>query len=395
VSVAITLGLLAVAIGTAVVCVGRGRAVPDRVETVGPFEIVTHTVGYMAGWNEGRVRSATTENYSLRYRGEPFTFVGRAGRVADTTARYETLNAVITFSTSEPALVVNVGDPNNRSFFYLVREAAGRAVAEYLAEVSGGVSASYLDPAPQDSANVRDIAAHRARLSAGRWLLLGDYCVLDTRTLTRYPIEPLAGPSLNQFKPPIAMSPDERSFVRFGYSEFPENAPLLVVFDFVGGTSYTLPIDRRIMRYIDWEEIDAPWLDHHFEWHPVEGGHDRLAQRANVRPLPYHGRLSVDPHDGFREYNVLPVKPAMGDTLVAFLEREFAGQRLPPPPYSSSVDLRIGDRVVHVLFHQDNASEPYAGLWEDRGMDGRVVEDIAKRFDGALRTGEFDGLFLP
>jgi hypothetical protein len=51
--------------------------------------------------------------------------------------------------------------------------------------------------------------------------------------------------------------------------------------------------------------------------------------------------------------------------------------------------------VVHVLFHQDNASEPYTGVWEDRGTDGRVVEDIAKRFDGALRTGEYDDLFLP
>jgi hypothetical protein len=363
--------------------------IPDRAEAIGPFEIVTHKIRYMTGWNEGRLHSATTENYSLRYRGQPFTFEGRSGMFGDSTARYEKVNAIITFPTTEPALVVNVGDPNNRSFFYLVRYSDGAARVEYLGESSGNVSADWLDPAPGTSTGERDITVHRARLDGGRWLLLGEFSVLDVRSLKAYRFEPPPGAYLNQFKSAIALSPDQTSFVRLASGESPDNLPLLVVFDFVGGSSYTLPIDRRLMRYNDWAEIDAAWLDHYFEWRRTEDEHDHLVQRLDAAPLPYRGRLSVDA-DGYREYDLLPVKPEMRDTLVGFLQRELAADRFPPEPYGTSVSVRIGADTVHVMSHEDNV-----GLWMDRGTDSRLVEDIAKRFDEALGTGRYDDLFAP
>ena len=53
----------------------REVAIPDRVEAVGPFEIVTHFTRDDRKTDEDSV----TERYSLRWRGEEFAFAGAAG----------------------------------------------------------------------------------------------------------------------------------------------------------------------------------------------------------------------------------------------------------------------------------------------------------------------------
>ncbi len=364
----------------------RRPAVPEKVETVGPFEIVTRTRQSLSGWNEGPLRWTGHEDYAVRYRGAPFAFSGRAGLFRDTTARYEHFNAVITFETLEPAFIVNVGDPNNRSFFYLIREVDGAATATFLAETSGGVSADWIGAA--DSVKVRDVAVHRRHLGAGRLMLLGEYCVFDVQTLTAYALSRHPGASLNQFKPPIAVSPDRRSLVRFGYGPSPENAPLLVVFGFHADTSYALSIDQRRMRFNGWEEIDGAWLEHHFAWQPDAQGRDGLVPRPDAAPLPYRGRLTVDPADGYHEYRLERVQPEMRARFVAFLEDEFGAERLTSPNLPGADDLRIAGQLVHAYFYDGTLS-----VWMDRGTDARLVADIARRFDKTLRTGAYDALF--
>jgi hypothetical protein len=110
-----------------------------------------------------------------------------------------------------------------------------------------------------------------------------------------------------------------------------------------------------------------------------------LVRREYVTPLPYRGRLSLDPHDGSREYRLLPVRPAMRDTVAAFLERELGAVSLPRGSAAGSDSLRVGDRTVYVMLSYDQVS-----VWMDRGTDTRLVAEIAKRFDAALRTGEYD-----
>ena len=389
--------LLLALVGSCAGCAAwMSRNGPDRVERVGAIEVVTHTIGYVAGWNEGRLHRATTEQYSLRHRGARLAIRGRD------SAEYRRVNAVITFAGApEPAVVVNVGDPNNDSWFYLVRDRGGQVAVEFLGESSGGVAADWLDAPPGDSAPIRDVALHRGQLpDGGRWLLLGEHTVLDTRTLTRHAITPPRGASPNQFKRPIAMSPDRASFVRFGSTHPPENAPRMLVYDFVRDGIYVLPVDRAVMRYNEWEEIDAAWLDHHFEWRRGADGHDRLARRAGFVPLPYRGVLRHDRSDGYREYDLVRVRPEMYERLVTFLVGELGAVRLPRgrdmPAVPTADDyvsdeLRIGDRVVHTSFNEDEV-----GVWMDRGgIDTALVEEIARRFDAALRTGAYDALFLP
>lgn len=362
--------------GVAAVRYNRSLRVPDRSEVVGPFEIVTHTGG--------------DTYYSIRYHGKPFVFTGKAGMYGDTTAQYKFMNAVVTFPSREPAFIVNVGDPNNTSFFYLVREVSGRAVAQLAGESSGDVSADFLDPAPEDTSTQRNVAVHRARLHGGRWLLLGQFAVLDVETMQTFRFGYHPNASINQFKPPIALSPDRRSFVRFGYGESPDNTQLLIVFVFADSTSYVVPIDRGVMRFNEWEDIDAAWLDYYYEWRTDPNGHSILAPRTGVKPRPYQGKLTTDT-DGYREYKVFPVKPEMKDRLIAFIEREYGAERQPPPQYDGgAVELKIGSQIVNVMITNEN----HASIWMDRGVDSRLIAEIGKRFDEELKAGGYDDLFL-
>jgi hypothetical protein len=176
-----------------------------------------------------------------------------------------------------------------------------------------------------------------------------------------------------------------------GSGPTPENLPVLVIFDFLAATSYVLPIERSVMRYNDWGEVDRAWVDRHFEWTRKNGGHDVLVRRSSFTPLAYRGHRPVSPYDStYREYNLMRVVPEMKDTLVAFIEREFRAERVPQGEHSSSVELKIGDKVVNILLHDDQV-----GLWMDRGQDSSLVYEIGDRFDAVLAAGAHDRMFLP
>jgi hypothetical protein len=367
----------------------RTRRLPESVERVGEIEIVTHPISYVAGFNEGRLTRGVTENYSLRYHGKRISFPGLSGTYGQDTVTYERFNSIITFPTTEPTVLVNVGDPNNSSFYYLIREKNGALAFEHIADGRGGVSADWLDPS-EDIAE-RSVAVHRRHLEGGRYLLLDQFAVLDTKTLLSHRFEYNPHGSVNQFKAPITMSPDKRSFVRMGSGDFPDNLPVFIVFDFLAASSYVLPIERSLMRYNDWVEVDRAWLDRHFEWTKNLDGHDVLVRRASFAPLPYRGYRPASPHDStYREYKLMRVVPEMKDSLIAFIEREFKAARAPQEGYSSSVELRIGDKVVHILLHDDEV-----GLWMERGQDSSLVYEIGDRFDAMLATGKHDDMFLP
>lgn len=260
------IGILALVTGQ----VDRIGRVPDRKESHGSFVIVTHT--------------RSDEHYSVLYRGKPFPIEGRAGMFGDATATYSYLNAVMTWDEDGSSFIVHVGDPNNTGFFYLVHEVAGGARADYLCDTSGGVAADLLDGPPDSRAGVRALTLHRGRFSGGRWLLLGDHCVFDTQELKTHQLQPVPSVYLTQFKPPLALSPDQRSFVRLASGS--EDAQFLVVYRIFDGSSYTLSIDQQTMHWVGWEDMAPGWLEHHFEWRRDDSGFDQLAQRAHWTPLP-------------------------------------------------------------------------------------------------------------
>ncbi|MBZ5609586.1 MAG: hypothetical protein LAP38_15090 [Acidobacteriia bacterium] len=361
---------------------------PDKTERIGSLELVTHTIFYKTGWNEGQVHWGQTENYSLRYQGKAFSFEGRSGMYGDQQATYSGFNALFTFPSAQPAVVVNVGDPNNTSFFYLIHDLNGAPQAEFLTDTDS-VSASWLDASPGTGPAVLNVAMHRGRLEGGRYLLLGLYCVLDTQTLTSYRFKQPEGANPNQFKPAIAMSPDRHSFVRFGYQNN-GGAAVMIAFDFIDSASDVLPIDRKTMRFNEWAEIDAAWLDHHFEWKRAAGVHDRLAARTNIQPLPYRGYRSTDTYDpSMKEYKLMRVQPEMFERVKEFVAKELQGQPL-PETLETAASFKVEGHTVHLLKHEDEVS-----VWMDRGPDSALVFQIGDRFDEVLKTGVHDDLFLP
>lgn len=378
---------------------------PPQVEAIGNFQLLTYD---SEDWGQ---------YYALRYRDEPFTIEGRAGLFGDQIASYQTLNTVITFtlplSSTAPAFIVNVGDPNNSSFFYLVREEAGQATVTDLCATSGGVVAvDWLDVAPSDPTVSRNLVLRRAGLTGGRWLLLGDSCVLDVQTLTpyrfdTYPLGDGSDASLNQSKLPIGLSPDQHSFVRVGSQDvrdegtgdFRGYVARLIVYDFIDNSSYTLPVERRTMRYGDVSMIDNAWLLHHFAWQATAGAPDRLVQRADFTLLPYQGYFSGLPDEP--QYNLVPVKADLLDKLVGFLEQKYQAQQGATQRYDTStyVDLQIGEQSITVGYSNDGYSEPKLSVWqgsssEQTMRDDKLIEAIGRSFDQVLRTGVYDMLFL-
>jgi hypothetical protein len=391
----IILAIAVLAFAGVILLYRRTTRIVDRVEPLGPFGLVTHVTQYRYGWNEGQVKTGTTEHYSLQYKGQPFSFDGKSGMFGDSTVRYQAVNSLITFPSPEPAVIVNVGDPNNSSFYYLVREVNGAAVAEHVADGRGGVSAEWLDPS-DESKKIADVALHRGRMTGGRYLLLGDFTVFDTQTLKAYTFTYHPDAGHNQFKPPMEMSPDRRSFVRWGSTDPPENHPALIVYDFIAPASYYLRLDRGLHRFNTWEEVDLAWLHHYFEWKKGTSGFDELVPRANATPLPYHGKISDSMGDSYREYRLLPVNSQMKDTLAAFIEREMGGVRQPPAPQFTAdvIVLKVGEVILYVSDHEDHAS-----VYNERdsnsgkGPGSRMVEEIGRRFDEELKTRKYDHLF--
>lgn len=366
------LGVLALAVGFG----KRMSTDPDTIERRGPFEIVT--------------RHRSDDFYALRYQGQPFSFEGKSGMYGDSSQHYEWMNSVITFDDTSPVVLVNVGDPINSGFFYLVREVNGSAQATYVGPSRGGVSADWLDLPPAD--RTRNLTLHRGTLRGGRWLLLGNATVFDTRTFETHALPETSGVYVQDFALPLGMSPDERSFVRL--ASIDGDQPVLAAIDFIGGSVSVLPIDRTRMRYREWEEVDAAWVAHHFDWQPDAEGHDRLRERPGFKPLPYRGRLTRDTSDGYREYRLPHTTRALHAALVDFIVREFHGEKKPAEGDSSDAaenqEVTIQGQVVNVSFYGE---EP--NVWMSRGEDSHLVAEIAERFDSLLATGRYDAEFTP
>jgi len=377
--VAVVVGVIAMA--------GRPKKVPDSFEPVGNFEIVTRTSRHRTGWNEGRLGWGTFESYGLRFKGKPMTIEGKSGMFGQDTMVYERMNLIVTFPDREPVILVNVGDPNNSSFFYLVREEGGQASVEYVTLDSGGVSSiGWLDP-PADGGREDD--AHRIRLTGGRYLLLADFCVIDTKLWEIHQFDGSPHGSTNDYKRPLGMAPDQASYVRFGWDR--ENAPLLLVFDFIDLASHAVPIDRGVQRFSDLDEIDAGWMAYYYDWVPADdAAHDRLVAREGVTPRPWKGVLRIDPYDGSREYHLTPVKEELRPVLIDHLVKEMGAELQPRAQYSTTDPLKIGDRTVNISFHDGDV-----GLWMDDRKASAFVEELGKRVDELLATGALDEYFVP
>jgi hypothetical protein len=219
--------------------------------------------------------------------------------------------------------------------------------------------------------------------------LLGN-SVVDSRTLAVHPFTWDTSALLIPAVPPLGLSPDERSFVNFIYTEHSEYHPALLVTDFIGQRSYALAIDPARMRFADLYALDPAWLLHHFMWQRAKDGFDRLVERPHFTPVPYQGRLWLE--SGVRNmYRIENGSAALREALVEFLAREFKGQPVVVDSGAYEFPVTIDGETVNVAWSSE--LKYVAVSMPHDAKDTRIVITIGDRFNALLRTGTYDGLF--
>ncbi|AHG93882.1 hypothetical protein J421_6347 (plasmid) [Gemmatirosa kalamazoonensis] len=355
---------------------------PVRSETSGPFEIVT--LGHEFH-QSGRTTSGTVE-FTVRHG-------GKVVAAEHDGARHDRFDEVAALPGGR-ALLLHAPDAGDGSgTCYLAREEGGEPHVELVGECYGASEAVELtsDAERWHAARRRERTSGRVdreTLGSGGVFLLRDV-VLDAGRLMVRPLQAGHGEQVAGI-PPLGLSPDRRSFVRFGHAGQEQGRPQLVVTDAVERRNYALPIDPRRMRYKSVDALDPAWVTHHFAWRRDAAGVDRLVERTGFVPIPYRGELS-DVSSSVRWYRLEPATAALCDAVLAFLAREFRAEPLPRESDAREHPLRIDGQQITVACRPD---DHYVDVQtEYQAPDTRILDTIARRFDAELATGKHDALF--
>ena len=365
------------------------RSDPVRTETVGPFEVQTIASYFFDEMLEGKTVLATMGQFTIRHRGKPVIVDAKNADSSSTGDHLEKADGVAVIGGPQPALLAHFPHPTNTSgACYILTEDAER-----LRSISvPGCSYANGSVLTSDSAAFRDgeRKVPRGRINRISFETPGLYTVggsvLDTRRLAVHPYELPQSFSIFPDVPPLGVSPDEHSFVRFGSSYNGDNQTSLAVADFAGNRSYLLPVNEARMRYATLDAIDPAWLMHHFAWAKGSDGVDSLVERKGFVPLPYHGRYAVT-----NGYWFEPAKQGLRDAILDLLVNEFKGERVPVESYAYEYPVKIDGQIINVAYGE---SGHYVAVSLPRdATDRKLLETVAHRLDEVMATGKYDSLF--
>ncbi len=347
---------------------------PLRTEQIGPFAVAITTDEYFHVGGSDFFAAQST--FAISVNGAPVPGLERA--------------TAVSLLQGEPALLVTA---EHDGICRVVQSVGGRAQVDDLGPCGQPGDASPLtsDQARFDEA--RRSSALRGWIDTTTFNQPGLYqinqLIFDTRTRRAstftWPSEfpPHGG------VPPLALSPDERSFVRLA-TDRQADALALTVINHVTGQGYPLPVDRARMRYSDTKEIGPTWVAHHFAWQASPGG-DRLVERAGFTPLANHGWLELAKKGEFQSYTLRPGARPLRSAIVQLLID--AGGRLvsgAPTDY---------EQVVHIDGHDVGVGVGEMPSYVMVTMDAEEGDPVfmaalARRLDASLASGQFDALFV-
>jgi hypothetical protein len=361
---------------------------PVRTETIGQFEVSTIANRFYDAVYPGRTVLSADATFTVRYRGQPVTI---ASASAGPTPR-DYIDEVMAVPGGEPALFVHVADPSSPGHTDLLIPAGDRLRIEPIAKYQASAN-----PLTSDTTSFRKESHHetprgwidRASFAEPGVFLIGG-AMVDTRgsILVRH-FSAKADVTAIPAVAPLGLSPDERSFVCFSYDGTSADRMVVDVTDVVANTAYTLPVDLARMRVPTLDALDPAWLLHHFAWVRQADGVDRLVERKDFVPLPYHGKLSGEGRAQY--YRLEPAGEPLRNAVVEFLVREFKAERLSTEPGAYEHQLRIENQVVKVAA---SSTFNYVSVSVEPGPNSSsLLAAIAKRFDADLATGKYDALF--
>jgi hypothetical protein len=363
---------------------------PVRQQTFGPFTVGTVASSFYAAQAPGRQGMEAVARFQVRFAGRLVTIDSSA----DSTEHAERMEEVAVIPGPPPALLLR-SDPLNGSGSCALVSVRGTVLHQEPLPGCGGVTQGA--PLSSDTTTFRTA---RAESSLRGWVdqerfrrpglyLIGN-SVVDSRTLAVHPFTWDTSAQLIPAVPPLGLSPDERSFVNFIYTEHSEDHPALLVTDFIGQRSYALAIDPARMRFADLYALDPAWLLHHFMWQRAKDGFDRLVEQPHFTPVPYQGRLWLE--SGVRNvYRIENGSAALREALVKFLAREFKGQPVVVDSGAYEFPVTIDGETVNVAWSSE--FKYVAVSMPQDAKDTRIVITIGDRFNALLRTGTYDGLF--
>lgn len=384
---------------------GCGTTAQHETLQHGPFEIVAEgrriSAGGFPNTSGNPFRTMEVTSFRVNYQGKP-VIVHHGNR--DIGQFWIVLRLM---DAPHPSLIVATND------VHLITENNGQLVTRsFEPEPSTNTAMlQWLDGDKGQPSPVLDFGIARTpvtdtSLEGGRYLR-SRYAVLDVKTLElkpfdawldRRPGESMAGLNASG-QPAIAFSPQHTQFVALGSDD--QREPGLLVIDFDARRCHGVPIDRAAMRMRDGEDVTPAWVAHHYEWERDTEGRDKLVPRADFAPWPWQGR--VVPFGGhFVEYRIDPVgEPGLG-AIRDWLVRTFGGAWVPDPspsattqppvwqPPDSTVRLNVSWRDERVSVYETTSSGA------SRTAEGEAwVRRVAERFDGELRTGQWDRYFVP
>jgi hypothetical protein len=351
---------------------------PIRSERAGPFQ-VDEVVRYFYNV-QGTDRMAANASFRIHFKGKPVPGFDEAQSVALVAA-------------AKTALLVQAELKDRDGVCHLVIDEGEQARIETIPSCSSPID---VEPVTSDAARfqaAKDAEAvpgwvDRTSLETPGLYKTGD-TILDTRTLAHWTYT-TPSPRPISSVPPLGVSPDERSMIRFAH-DGSEDRPVLVVVDFQANRSYSIPIDRRRMRYGNYETIDPAWVAHHFEWTRPDDRTDVLAERRDFIPLPYKGEFTAAKAGEYQSYTMRPGKERLRSAIVEILMAEPGAERLADELNGYYKRVRIDDRVLNVTLVE---SVSYVNVSMETGKEEPdFMTRIARRLDAAFATGKYDDAF--
>jgi len=369
------------------------RSQPVRVDTVGPFEIATIAGYFFDQEIEGKTRLATMAEFTIKHRGKPLSIEGEASTSESGTATLSRADDIAAVAGPRPALLMHFVNTSSSDVCFLITDQAGSIHSEAVPDCVGAFNASVLT---SDLASFRRGDARRVPRGqvdratfANRGLFLVGRSVVDTRHLAIHQFDLPEDFSLVPSVPPLGVSPDDRSFARFGYAQHSDTNPVILVTDVVANGTYMLPIDRPRMHFANLDALDPAWLLHHFVWQHVANGADSLVERPGFVPIPYQGRVYESA--GYRSYKLEPASEGLRTALIDFLVVEMKAKRVPVDSGAYEYPITIDGQTVDIGY---SSSPGYvSATLKSDSTDIELLRTIARRFDAALATGKYDALF--
>ena len=366
---------------------------PIRTQTFGPWEIATVADGFYDYETADGFRAlAANARFLVAHRGNRVTVDGTSEYGDSLRVRFDRAESVALLPGAPDALLVRAATELDVGPVYLLVSKGDHVRVEL---VSQGLPLATVPPVTNDAARFH--RARAARVAPGTIDLVtfaepGVYyfhdALLDAQPPAVRRYAPPDGVTLDPNVRPLGLAPDGSVFVRLGFAD-DGSSRVLVTTEVPSGATTTLPIDAVRTRLGAVDALDPAWLAHYYEWRREGNGPYRLAAREQVTPLPYRGTL-VTSSGNYREYHVEPAGKPMFDALVAFLRNEMGATRTADDEAAIGHRMTVEGRHVYVIHDE---SSGHVGIYMDRGTDSRLVVKIGERFDSALATGRYDGLF--